>query len=108
MLYFQVDRQCVECRYETTELLVNKIIPHKTTLGFSRMDFSFLSKKKNLLLALIEVKADNGRFELLKTSDALRQTACYSILPLAFSRWGIASRAGDEALDSLLIFPDYM
>jgi hypothetical protein len=41
------------------------------------MDFSFLSKKKNLLLALIEVKADSGRFELLKTSDALRQTLNY-------------------------------
>jgi hypothetical protein len=68
----------------------------------------FFIPRKSLLLALIEVKLEGGNFGLLATLDATRQTACYSIFPLANSRWGLSGQSGNDALVSLVISPNHV
>jgi hypothetical protein len=54
---------------------------------------------------LIEVKAFEGKFENEDTKRAIKQTLCYSILPLAYSIWGALKATQMKELISLLIFP---
>ena len=54
----------------------------------------------------MEVKNSNGSCDAIETQKALNQTICYSILPLAYSRWGIMQNK--DGIVSLLIFKDSM
>ena len=67
-------------------------------------DASFLSNT-NLLLALLQLKKTSGYLREDATWDAILQTICYSIGPLAYSRSSVFEWNRSKPLVSLLIFP---
>ena len=86
------------------ELIVREIIERGSLAG-SKIDISFMSPDSKHLLGLIEGKALEGKFGNGDTKKAIKQTLCYSILPLAYSIWGALKAAQMKELISLLIFP---
>ena len=86
------------------ELIVREIIK-RCSLADSKIDISFLSPDSKHLLGLIEVKAFEGKFDNADTKKAIKQTLCYSILPLAYSIWGALKAMQMKEVISLLIFP---
>jgi hypothetical protein len=86
------------------ELIVREIIK-RCSLADSKIDISFLSPDSKHLLGLIEVKAFEGKFDHEDTKQAIKETLCYSILPLAYSIWGALKAMQMKEVISLLIFP---
>jgi hypothetical protein len=70
------------------EVCVSEII-ERSSISKSKIDIAFLSPDSRLLLNLIEVKTFEGTWENQETQDAIKQTICYSIVPLAYSVWGV-------------------
>jgi hypothetical protein len=63
------------------------------------MDFCFMYEDKEFLVALVEVKKNDAVYEA-----SIRQTIAYSLVALAYCRWG--RWRNKEPLVSLLISPD--
>ena len=87
-----------------SQLVVREIL-ERCSLACSKLDISFASPDSSLLLGLIETKGFAGKFENQDTQAALKQTICYSVLPLAYSLWGALQGKKISEISSLLILP---
>ena len=71
----------------------------------AKADFALVWKEpetgRKLCLGIIEYKKDGAAVNFLR-SDAVRQTVCYSLTAMAYSRWGVLKWT--EQLVSLLVF----
>ncbi len=100
------------CHSETNrtrkkELLVSEVIP-RCSLARSKIDVAFQCKCKNgqnLVLGLLEAKKSRGVFDHQDTKNAIMQTICYSVVPLAYSLWGVLKTLKFREISSLLVFP---
>ena len=108
-LALQVGKFVMRCRHAETglkELSVNQIIPHNTSLGRSLMDWTILSPCETIVLGYIEFKRSNGRCEPLKFTSDIKQTVCYAVSALAYSRWGVLQQEGTDPIIALLIYQE--
>ena len=86
------------------QLVVREVL-ERCSLARSKLDICFVSPDSSLLLGLIETKGFEGNFEDQDTQAALKQTICYSVLPLAYSLWGALKEKRICEISSLLILP---
>ena len=78
----QIDPKCL-----VSEALVSRFLP-RCSIAQSRIDISFLNPENpKHLFSFIELK--NDLTEPAQIEQALLQTICYLVCPLAYCRWGI-------------------
>ncbi len=113
MLITTLIRQGVDERhihFKSGELLVKTVIPHRVSIARSKIDFAVTveSVHQTILLGQIEMKkVEHEQQWDLSSSSNFRQTVCYSITSLAYSRWGVGKDVlGDRPLVSILLDQD--
>jgi hypothetical protein len=93
--------------FKRGEQLVKQTMPCRVSVAKSKMDFAVtvVAMQQNILLGQIEVKKLEQKNEHdLSSSSNFRQTVCYSITSLAYSRWGPGKCVfGDSPLVSILL-----
>ncbi len=93
--------------FKPRELLVKTTMPYRVSVANSKMDFAVvvMAFQQNVLLGQIEMKKlEQESVHDLSASSNFRQTVCYSITSLAYSRWGPGKCVfGDRPLVSILL-----
>ena len=91
---------------EMKELCVSEIVP-SCSLARSKLDIAFYccQSDQNLLLGFWEAKNLKGDFDNEDTQSAIKQTICYSLVPLAYSLWGVLRMMKHREISSLLVMP---
>jgi hypothetical protein len=81
--------------------------PMKFTSGLtaSSIDIAFLSRNKDLICGIIEVRNVEPDFRNSANRRNIEQLGAYMLSAQAFSQWGVGSKPRTESIIGLLVYP---
>ncbi len=88
-----------------TETNISNLMKFTSGLTASSIDIAFLSRNKDIIGGIIEVRNVETGFRNAANRRNIEQLGAYMLSAQAFSQWGVGSRPRTEPIIGLLVYP---